>query len=158
MADTLFTGAPLRIRAAGRAISGYMVRYADTGLTTEGLEKIVQGAFEPLTGPYQLTMRHDQEAVITNNLQIRAVAAGIEISSTLPDTDLGNAALRDITAGKLTGFSAEFYDREIEMAGDTRLVKRGRLIGAGLVDVPAFAGSALQLRHGGRRRVNAWLL
>ena len=153
-----FYGAPLRLRAVGRNVSGFLVNYSDIGITSEGKERIEPDAFAPLTGPYHLTLNHAQDKIITNNLQIRSVSDGLEISTQLPDTDIGNEAIEGIRNGKYNGFSAEFYDRDIATDGDIRLVKSGILIGAGIVHTPAFAQSKLQLRSGQRRRVNAWLL
>ena len=153
-----YYSAPLRLRATGRNVSGYLVRYDDVGMTTEGAERILPGAFDPLDDGYYLNLNHASESIITKNLQVRSVDGGIEISTQLANTELANEVLAGIVEGRYNGFSAEFYDRDIGHDGDVRLVKRARLMGASIVEVPAFRENKLQLRSGKRRRVNPWLM
>ena len=75
----------------------------------------------------------------------------------LPDTAAGRDAAAEVRAGLFRGLSVEFHaDREQRDAGGVRRILAGRLVGAGLVDSPSYAGSHVEVRgRKGRRRL--WL-
>ena len=79
---------------------------------------------------------------------------GVEIP--LPDTQRGRDAAVMVRNGTLRGLSVEFLsERETQRAG-VRVIQRARLVGAGLVDSPSYAGARVEARAKGKRR-RLWL-
>ena len=78
------------------------------------------------------------------------------IDAALPDTASGRDAATEVRAGLFRGLSIEFQaDRERRASG-VREILAGRLVGAGLVDLPSYSGSRVEVRgRAGRRRL--WL-
>ena len=83
--------------------------------------------------------------------------AALVIDTALPDTNAGRDAAAEIRDGLFRGLSVEFRAERQRHAGGVRRIERGRLVGAGLVDTPSYAGSRVEVRkrRNGRRRV--WL-
>ena len=84
--------------------------------------------------------------------------AALVIDTALPDTSAGRDAAAEIRDGLFRGLSVEFQaERERRDTAGVRRIERGRLVGAGLVDTPSYAGSRVEVRkrRNGRRRV--WL-
>ena len=84
--------------------------------------------------------------------------AALVIDTALPDTSAGRDAAAEIRDGLFRGLSVEFQaERERRDTAGVRMIERGRLVGAGLVDTPSYAGSRVEVRkrRNGRRRV--WL-
>jgi len=78
----------------------------------------------------------------------------VVVDAPLPDTQAGRDAAREVRDGLFGGLSVEFRAALQAHAGGLRRIKRAILTGAGLVDVPSYAGSAVEVR--GRRR-RLWL-
>ena len=83
--------------------------------------------------------------------------SALVIDQPLPDTAAGRDAASEIRAGLFRGLSIEFRAERERMAGGVRLIERGQLTGAGLVDDPSYRGSRVEVRgrNEGRRRL--WL-
>ena len=79
----------------------------------------------------------------------------VVIDAPLPDTAAGRDAAAEIRAGLLTGLSVEFRATAQRFTGGLRRITAALLSGAGLVDSPSYAGSAVEVRQKGRRRL--WL-
>lgn len=79
----------------------------------------------------------------------------IVIDHALPDTRAGRDAAVEIRGGLLRGLSAEVAVSRDRYDGGRRLIERAELVGAGLVDRAAFAGSTVEV-HGAQRR-RLWL-
>ena len=79
--------------------------------------------------------------------------AALVIDTALPDTSAGRDAAAEIRDGLFRGLSVEFQAERERHAAGVRMIERGRLVGAGLVDTPSYAGSRVEVRkrRGGRR-------
>ena len=158
MTDTLIV--PIELRAADEARPGPGRLYGT--LLTYG-ERAADRAevFEPgsLSWPDDgvvLRRQHVRAAPIMRAVpEVRGGA--IVFDAALPDTAAGRDAAAEVRAGLFRGLSIEFKaDREQRDAGGVRHILAGRLVGAGLVDSPSYAGSHVEVRgRKGRRRL--WL-
>ena len=70
----------------------------------------------------------------------------IKIDAPVPDTQRGRDALTNIREGVYTGLSVEFFAEQEEYRGSLRVIKKGLLGGAGLVDVPSYGKSLVEVR------------
>ena len=70
----------------------------------------------------------------------------IKIDAQVPDTQRGRDALTNIREGVYTGLSVEFYAEREEYRQSMRVIKRGILGGAALVDVPSYGASLVEVR------------
>ena len=102
-----------------------------------------------------LREQHNRQAPI---VRFKPVVEGkeVRVSIPLPDTQRGRDAAVSVRNGTLRGLSVEFQAERERMDGNMRVIERARLVGAGLVDSPSYAGSGVEVRaKGGRRRL--WL-
>ena len=140
--------APLSVAADGRTITGFLVRYND--YSPEWRETIKPGAFRQRARPLTLNLQHDRQRIIadeTDGLKVTERDDGIHLWKRLRED---SAELDLCRRGRLTGFSAEYYDRRVERLPDGRTaVLEGYLEAAALVDVPSYPGSQLQVRKWG---------
>ena len=80
----------------------------------------------------------------------------VRVSIQLPDTTAGRDAAANVRAGVLRGLSVEFHAEKETRRDGLRVIERARLVGAGLVDSPSYAGAGVEARgKAGRRRL--WL-
>ena len=101
-----------------------------------------------------LNRQHSRQAPImrfTPELRGRELV----IDSALPNTTAGRDAAKEIRSGLLRGLSVEFIAKREENRGGLRRILSGELRGAGLVDSPAYSGSAVSVRRQGGR-VERW--
>ena len=73
--------------------------------------------------------------------------AKIMVNQRVPDTARGRDALTNIREGVYTGLSVEFAATREEYRGNLRIIKKGYLGGAGLVDDPSFGDSLVEARE-----------
>ena len=76
----------------------------------------------------------------------------IVVDAPLPDTTAGRDAAAEIRAGLFKGLSVEFKATAQRFAGGVRHITGALLNGAGLVDTPSYAGSAVEVRARTARR------
>ena len=81
----------------------------------------------------------------------------IVVDAPLPDTQAGRDAAAEIRAGLFRGLSVEFRATSQRFAGGVRRITAALLSGAGLVDSPSYAGSAVEVRGREGRRRRLWL-
>jgi phage head maturation protease len=85
----------------------------------------------------------------------------IVIDQDLPDTAAGWDAATEIRAGLFRGLSVEFKAAGQMFSGGKRRIRSAMLTGAGLVDRPAYAQSAVEVRDEGEKVVSersvAWI-
>ena len=82
-------------------------------------------------------------------------AAGLQVAIALPDTQRGRDAATSVRNGTLRGLSVEFRAQHDLYKDGIRIVKASRLMGAGLVDDPAYLSAKASVRARGRPRL--WL-
>ena len=80
----------------------------------------------------------------------------VRVAIQLPDSTAGRDAAANVRAGVFRGLSVEFVSEREGQAGGVRVIERARLVGAGLVDSPSYAGAGVEVRDKGRR-ARLWL-
>ena len=141
------------LRSDGNRLVGTGVRYGDTYKNPNFHETIERGAFT--FDDVIMNIQHDRNRPIarTNGggLEVRNTHEALEIEAVLPDTPMGIEALAMVRAGLLRGFSVEMrVDEETWQDGPkppTRTIHRARLVGVGVVDIPAYPDSKVAMRN-----------
>ncbi|WP_419932028.1 HK97 family phage prohead protease [Candidatus Poriferisodalis sp.] len=135
----------LEVRAEGRTLTGYAVRYGDIGRNprTGKPERFERGAFTAadMSEPLQLRAHHRGEAVAVP-LPIEFRDDGLHISH-----DLDDRTARRVAAGEFGGLSVGFYALEEKDDAGVRVIARARLDHVALARRPAYPGSTLELRN-----------
>ena len=92
-----------------------------------------------------LNLSHDRKRPILRFVpETRGKAVIVNID--LPDTQDGRDAGTLVRNGTLRGLSVEFQAQDEGMVGGVREIRQARLIAAGLVDDPSYAGSRVEVR------------
>ena len=118
-------------------------------------EMFADGALSWPEGGVVLNEQHNRAAPILRF--VPAVdGAEVRIDAALPDTQRGRDAATMIRNGTMTGLSIEFRAQDEGQRAGLREVRKAALVGAALVDTPAYAGS-LEMRHGRAPRRRVWL-
>lgn len=172
------TGLELRAADDGGpgVIAGPLLLYSDTARVWGVEERIAPGAFGDLSGADVIARyMHDRAAPLARTgvagaegrLSVRDSADGLHVEIGLLDTQRGRDAASEVRAGVLRGLSVEFVPMEwdAERAGDGKLSRvvhtRARLVGLGVVDIPAYPRSVPSVRYEllgqAMQRRRAWL-
>ena len=89
---------------------------------------------------------HDRRAPLARFIP-SVEGAEVRVDIPLPDTQRARDAATLVKSGTLRGLSVEFFpEKETAAAGDLRVIHRARLVGAGLVDDPAYSESTVSVR------------
>ena len=75
----------------------------------------------------------------------------VVLDALLPDTAAGRDAAAEVRAGLFRGLSVEFKSLQERVVSGVREIRRALLVGAGLVDSPAYRSSTVEVRARGRR-------
>ena len=146
MADSLL----LEVRAAeddtrespGRIV-GTLLTYGERA--RDRSEMFLDGALRWAEAGFNINEQHNRQAPI-----VRAVpfldGKAIKIDAKVPDTQRGRDALTNIREGVYTGLSVEFYAEQEEYRQSLRIIKRGMLGAAALVDRASYGGSVVEVR------------
>ena len=161
MADSLL----LEVRAAedetrqspGRII-GTLLTYGERA--SDRPEMFLDGALRWASAGFNINEQHTRQAPI-----VRAIpyldGKAIKIDAAVPDTQRGRDAITNIREGVYTGLSVEFYAEQEEYRQSMRVIKRGILGGAALVDRASYGGSVVEVRERlaipANRRAYLWL-
>ena len=99
-----------------------------------------------------LNIMHRQDRLVGRTagggVVLRDTGAALTMAATMPTTRDGDDALTLVRSGVLRGLSVEFRAIKDNFVGDLRRISRAVLGGIGLVDRPAYAGSAgLEVRQ-----------
>ena len=132
----------------GRKVAGVLLRYSDTARLPDGRsERFLRGSLDPLPETLPVNVQHDP-AMVAGTLTLsgdgEAILAAGEVSPGAHDL---------IRRGALGGLSVEFRAlAEREEAAPlhgraVRVIERGKLLGAGLVDRPAYPLSGVEARN-----------
>lgn len=127
-------------------------------------ERIERGAFGNLAeADVVLNVLHDRTRPVCRTggggLELEDVDGVLRLRARLPDTTDGRDARTLIEAGVLRGLSIEALYDDCERVGNCRVVRRARLVGAGIVDTPAYPQSLIDARmkaHAAPRRSHRW--
>ena len=141
-------------------VSGPVVNYGDVARTRNGPEQIHPGAFLGLTDPaLPVNIQHRQQAaqriatVADGLLTFRETPGALYADLRLPDTPAGRAAAAGVADGSLTGWSSEFVPLMETVENGVNTVYRALAVGLGLVDVPAYTNSRVEVRQASERSV-----
>ena len=108
-------------------------------------EMFSSGAFgnlsDGLTRWLDVSHRSREVLAHTENggLKLTDTPRAVLVEAQLPNIPAADAALADIRAGKLTGFSVQFKSRSERRDGGVRVLDSALLEGIGLVDRPSYA-------------------
>ena len=119
-------------------------------------EVFADGALRWDDGGVILNEQHNRQAPI---LRFVPTVDGreVRIDAPLPDTQRGRDTATMIRNGTMTGLSVEFSADDEGMRAGVREVRKAKLLGAAVVDSPAYAGG-LEVRERGKRgRLPRWL-
>ena len=94
---------------------------------------------------FNVNEQHNRQAAVARVIPYLDGNA-IKIDAPVPDTQRGRDALTNIREGVYTGLSVEFYAEREEYRQSMRVIKRGILGGAALVDVPSYGASLVEVR------------
>ena len=143
---------PVEFRAAGRRLSGPVVNYGERA--RDRAERFAAGAFTSREDPLELRLQHDPAAVVATTAD-RLVLTDNTLSLDAAADLVPGAALSLVERRALTGLSAEFVALEEHQQSGVRVIDQAHLAGIGLVDVPSYAGSRVELRARMGRSVSA---
>ena len=147
MKDTLL----LEVRAAedesrqspGRIV-GTLLTYGERA--RDRPEMFLDGALRWPELGFNINEQHNRQSPI-----VRAVpyldGKAIRIDAKVPDTQRGRDAITNIREGVFTGLSIEFGAEQEEYRGALRIIKRGILGAAALVDRASYGGSVVEVRE-----------
>ena len=132
-----------------RNLQGRVITYNEIAPTVNELVK--QGAFR-FRKNVTLNVMHRPLQVLAwtanDSLTLKRSAAGIELRSELPHIPAADLAIDQIKRKTLNGLSVEMIvERETRNTAGTRIIEQAELVGVGLVDVPAYPSSTLELRR-----------
>ncbi len=109
-------------------------------------EMFLDGALRWPESGLVINEQHNRQAPV-----VRAVpfldGKAIKIDAKVPDTQRGRDALTNIREGVYTGLSMEFGAEQEEYRGSLRIIRKGFLGAAALVDVASYGGSVVEVRE-----------
>ena len=121
-----------------RTLRYRLLPYGEPGRTNKGRVTAGPGSVTLKHGAVQVNRQHDKDRPV-GLLLAEAVADGLDAVVNLVSTAEADAALEAVERGELPGISVELENPVIR---NGRLVS-GTLVGAGLVETPAFESSLL---------------
>ena len=133
-------------------VSATLMVYGDTADIYGVKESVAPDAFgEPENLGLRANYMHQRAQPLGNsktNLQVKDSPTRLTAELTLPDNTRGRDAAVDIREGLIEGASVDFYMEKYDLDVKARTIRqtRARLVGFGIVDIPAFKRSRIQLR------------
>ena len=131
------------VRAEGRSLRGIAMPFGV--VSPSHREMFLAGAFGDLTDGLTrwLDVSHRSREVLAHTenggLKLTDTPRAVLVEAHLPNIPAADAALADVRAGKLTGFSVQFKSRSERRDGGVRVLDSALLEGIGLVDRPSYA-------------------
>ena len=138
----------LRAAGEGRRLEGVAVRYGDTAALPWGRERVMPGAFAPLSDVI-LNAHHNRAEPLAR------VGAGLELDDTgerlafaadLPETRAADDMLTLVRARIMRGASVEMRVKAERFEAGVRVIERAVLSAIGIVDTPAYPQSEVEAR------------
>ena len=116
-------------------------------LASDRNEMFMDGAlYFPRDGKIVINEMHNRQAPILKATP-ELVGAELRINEPFPDTQRGRDAATLVQNGTLTGLSVEMYvERATRARNGIREIRRAYCPRAGLVDVPSYADSLVEVR------------
>ena len=135
------------MRVSGNTLSGVVIRYGD--ISPGHKERFVSGAFSPVPDvPMRLQHDKNMEVLPAGKFALNDFPHQLEIRADLP---AGSAALELVRRGALSGFSCEFHSLLESRSMGVRVIRRAKLVGIALVDIPSYPSSVAEVRALGDR-------
>ena len=149
----------------GRLV-GTLMRYGTAG--ERGRETFAPGALRWPANGIRIDLGHGSAPLAGRSAQppiMRAVpvlsddGAEVRIDAPLPDTQAARdlATLMRMSPPAYSGLSVEFHAVRSGYRGGRRVIADALLNGAGLVDTPSYADTAVEVRGGAPKRRRVWL-
>lgn len=126
-------------------LAGVLLEYGAEAALPWGRERFAEGALRWAEGGVVLNVQHDRAQALARfspTVQGRRVLVDIP----LPDTQRARDAVAMVRAGVLTGLSIEFAPLSEMVRDGVREIRSAELVGAGLVDSPAYPASVVAAR------------
>ena len=141
-------------RSSPGRLVGTLLTYGErAGDRPEMFEK---GALTWPAGGVVLRRQHERgQPILRFTPELRGDA--VVVDEPLPDTSAGRDAAAEIRSGLFRGLSVEFKALRDAVVGGVRRIASAELVGAGLVDDPAYPGAAVAVRHKGAPLRRWWL-
>ena len=134
-------------RGPGR-LTGTLLTYGEP--RGDGRERFAPGALRWPADGVVLRRQHSPFEPITRVVpEVRGDR--VVVDSPLPDTKAGRDAATEVRSGLFKGLSVEFRSVAERYVAGVREIRRALLVGAGLVDDPAYKLSRVEVRARGRR-------
>ena len=137
-------------------ISGYVIRWGESANIGFGYKESVQkGAFGDISNAALIANYMHQRAqplgrTQGSGLEMTADDTGVYAELTLPDTQRGRDTATEVRNRILRGLSIEFYidKANVDEKAKTVVHTKARLLGFGVVDIPAYRRSVPKIREG----------
>ena len=145
----------LEVRANGRTLTGAPMNYGDEARLRRGRrEKFSPGAFGAVQDlDVRLNIQHDRQRQIARTggggLQLLDSPERLQIRADLPNIRDADDALVMVENRMLRGLSVEFDPIEERAEGNLRIIDKADLAAIGLVDLPAYEQSSVEIRQEG---------
>ena len=146
------------LRADGRRLRGTVMQYGDVAVIPGiGSERFAAFAFADHLerADTEINVMHDQTLAIGSRrggeLVLIDSPAALSMVATLPQGDAFDDVLDLVGDGFTGGLSVEFNAIEERRGGDSRTIIKATLPALGIVDRPAYPGSSVERRAGGRK-------
>ena len=141
-------------RGPGRIV-GTLMQYGERA--SDRPERFEQGSLSWPEDGIVLREQHDRAQPIARVVpELRGDK--VVIDALLPDTGRARDAVTMIRSGVFRGLSVEFSGAQSSNVGGLRVIKKARLVGAGLVDDPSYSGSRVDVRSKGKARARRFWL
>ena len=137
----------------GGGLSGTLLRYGDTAKVYDNITETIQaGAFGEIDeSRFRLNLMHDRAQPISfadsENLQLINDDKALDVRLKWPDNRWADDAKRGVSSGVLRGLSVEFQVKRNGFVWDDKghhvTIRDAKLLGAGIVDIPAYPDSRL---------------
>ena len=140
------------LRDTGDRLEGTAITYGQIAVIGPGLrERFSSGVFGDLRqADVTLNYQHERSRPLARTggggLRLKDSPESLSVVAVMPQTRESVDALTLVRSGVLRGLSIEFSAIRESRVDRIRQVESARLMGMGLVDSPAYAGSIVQVR------------
>ena len=116
-------------------------------------ERFERGSLSWPDGGVVLNRQHQRGSPILRFTPVEREGK-LVIDEPIPSTTAGADALAEIRSGLFRGLSIEFKSIKEAFVNGVRIITKGSLVAAGLVDTPAYSGAVVEARELAARRAS----
>ena len=146
----------LELRAAGRKLSGTVMRYGD--ISASHRERFEPGSLR-IAESVHLDLHHDPERAIAwhpgGGLTLANSRDMLTMRAELPPIPAADKAIAEIKAGRANGLSVEFRAVKESRIDGIRVIEDAILSGIGIVKSPSYDGARVEARRRSGRTMRA---